>query len=142
MMLEKSKIWLSSVPKDVLFLLVSILAATGSFGLGMLAERAVAKHDNLEFTTIPVTGQLGAAASSAVEQQSKGIATGTPAAIEKAATVAPSGGKYVASKTGTRYYLPSCSSANRIKPENRVWFASKEEAEAAGLGPAANCPGL
>ncbi len=51
-------------------------------------------------------------------------------------------GKYVASKNGTKYYLPSCSGANRIKEENKVYFDSVEEAQAAGLEPAANCPGL
>ncbi len=49
---------------------------------------------------------------------------------------------YVASKTGTKYHLPWCSGARRIKEENKVWFATKEEAEAAGYTPAANCKGL
>jgi len=49
---------------------------------------------------------------------------------------------YMASKSGTRYYLPSCSGASRIKEENKVWFSSASEAEAAGYTPAANCPGL
>ncbi len=49
---------------------------------------------------------------------------------------------YVASKTGTKYHLPWCSGARRIKVENKVWFATKEEAEAAGYTPAANCKGL
>jgi hypothetical protein len=56
----------------------------------------------------------------------------------------PSGqrGQFVASKNGTRYYLPSCAAAKRIKEENRIWFASAEEAQRAGYLPAANCPGL
>lgn len=51
-------------------------------------------------------------------------------------------GQYVASKNGTKYYLPSCSGAKRIKEENKVYFSSKEEAEAQGLEPAKNCKGL
>ena len=51
-------------------------------------------------------------------------------------------GAYVASKNGTKYYLVSCSSANRIKQENKVYFGSIAEAQAAGYEPAANCPGL
>lgn len=51
-------------------------------------------------------------------------------------------GKYVASISGTKYHLPSCSGAKRIKEENKVWFNSKEEAEKAGYKPASNCPGL
>lgn len=54
----------------------------------------------------------------------------------------PGAGKYVASANGTKYYLPSCSGVSRIKEENKIWFESAEEAEAAGYAPAANCPGL
>jgi hypothetical protein len=51
-------------------------------------------------------------------------------------------GGYVASKSGTKYHLPWCSGAQRIKEENKVWFSTKESAEAAGYAPAANCPGI
>jgi len=51
-------------------------------------------------------------------------------------------GAFVASKNGTKYYLPTCSGANRIKKENRIWFTSIEEAKSQGYTPAANCPGL
>ncbi len=51
-------------------------------------------------------------------------------------------GLYVASKSGTKYYLPSCSGVSRIKDENKVWFATIGEAQAAGYTAAANCPGL
>lgn len=62
---------------------------------------------------------------------------------EPASAKAPAGkGQYVASKSGTKYYLPTCAGANRIKEENKVWFATAGEARAKGLEPAANCPGL
>lgn len=69
------------------------------------------------------------------------------AAVAAADKEAPSSakateGSYVASKNGTKYYLVSCSSANRIKEENKVYFGSAQEAAAAGYEPAANCPGL
>ncbi len=51
-------------------------------------------------------------------------------------------GGYVASKSGAKYHLPWCSGAQRIKEENKVWFATKEEAESAGYEPAANCKGI
>lgn len=51
-------------------------------------------------------------------------------------------GGYVASKNGTKYHLPWCSGAKRIKAENKVWFATKEEAEGAGYAPASNCKGI
>ena len=49
---------------------------------------------------------------------------------------------YVGSKSGSVYYLPSCKGATSIKEENKVWFVSASEAEAAGYKPAANCAGL
>lgn len=49
-------------------------------------------------------------------------------------------GKYIASKTGVKYHIPKCDWAKKIKKENRVWFDSKEEAEAKGLK-ACNCVG-
>jgi hypothetical protein len=49
-------------------------------------------------------------------------------------------GAYVASKSGTKYYSPSCPGAARIKEENKVWFMTVADAEAAGYTAAANCP--
>ena len=51
-------------------------------------------------------------------------------------------GLLVGSKNGTAYHLPACPGANRIKEENKIWFASREEAEKLGYKPASNCEGL
>lgn len=51
-------------------------------------------------------------------------------------------GNYVASRNGTKYHLPWCTGAKQIKEGNKVWFASKEDAEKAGYTPAANCKGI
>jgi len=51
-------------------------------------------------------------------------------------------GDYVASKNGSKYYLTTCSGANRIKEENKVWFDTVDEAKAEGYEPAKNCKGL
>lgn len=51
-------------------------------------------------------------------------------------------GDLVASKSGTRVYYIWCSGVNRIKPENRRYFATLEEALKEGYKPASNCPGL
>jgi hypothetical protein len=48
----------------------------------------------------------------------------------------------VASKTGTKYYLPWCSGASRIKDENLVRFATPEIARSAGYTPSATCKGI
>src|SRR3990167_172867 len=72
-------------------------------------------------------------------------ASGLPAAAPvpaSAKVVSAEEGNYVASKTGTRYYLPSCAGVSNIKEENRVYFVSVAQARAAGYTAAANCPGL
>jgi hypothetical protein len=51
-------------------------------------------------------------------------------------------GAVVASKSGTKYYLPSCTGVDRISGDNKVWFRSATDAAAAGYSPAANCDGL
>lgn len=51
-------------------------------------------------------------------------------------------GQVVASKFGTKYYLPTCAGAMRMSDMNKVWFASPELAAVAGYAPAANCKGL
>ena len=50
-------------------------------------------------------------------------------------------GKFVASKRGTVYHVVECSSAKKLKPENRVYFKSAEAAEKAGLKPCKRCIG-
>ncbi|MFA5998134.1 MAG: hypothetical protein WC814_01990 [Candidatus Paceibacterota bacterium] len=51
-------------------------------------------------------------------------------------------GPIVASKSGTKYYLPGCAGAERISEANKVWFASAAAAAAAGYAPAVNCKGF
>ena len=133
---ERGKGFMKRIPADVLIILVLILATTLAFGLGILAGKDMAKAqgkdgfwiEELPVEQVPSAGGPAAAISAVVKTE--------PAPVGK------SSGTYMASKNGTKYYLPSCSSSKRIKEENRIWFDTKEEAEAAGYGPAANCPGL
>jgi hypothetical protein len=60
----------------------------------------------------------------------------------EAPVISQAEGGYVASKNGTKYHLPWCGSAKQIKEENKIWFATKEEAERAGYTPASNCKGI
>jgi hypothetical protein len=63
-----------------------------------------------------------------------------PAAV--AATTPKDATTYVGSKNGETYQFPWCPGALRVKDENKVVFQSKQEAEAAGYRPAANCKGM
>lgn len=42
------------------------------------------------------------------------------------------GAGFVASVNGTKYYYPDCGDVSRIKEENKVWFATEQEAIRAG----------
>lgn len=144
-MRESSNKALGRVPQDVLLVAIVVLASTASFGLGILAGRDMAGKGKeagfwIEDASATTSARLPAAAVAAGESLTASapriplVPTGT--------VVTPATGKYVASKTGKKYYLPNCSGANRIKEANKVWFATVESAQAAGLTPAANCPGL
>ncbi len=69
------------------------------------------------------------------------VTTKPEAATENIETPLPST-YYVASKNGQVYHLPHCSGAKNISEANKITFTSKEEAEAAGYRPAANCKGI
>lgn len=46
---------------------------------------------------------------------------------------------FVASVSGKLYYPADCKAAQRIKEENRIWFATVAEAKLAGLTPSSQC---
>src|SRR4051812_24129597 len=69
-----------------------------------------------------------------------------PVAIREMAsdTVLPkisAGGQFEASKTGSVYYYPWCSGADKIAPGSQVWFGTEAAAQKAGYAPAKNCKG-
>ena len=121
---------------DLVIIIVIILVALISFGLGRLSS--------LRENKTPITIDPSTSFDSA-QDKSLGVKNLTNAAGEGTpATSATAQGEkiLVASKNGSKYYYQWCSGVSRIKEENKVWFASKEEAEKAGYTPAANCKGL
>lgn len=49
------------------------------------------------------------------------------------------GQNFVASKNGSRYYPVDCKSSSRIKPENKIYFNTADDAQRAGLSLASGC---
>ena len=41
-------------------------------------------------------------------------------------------GKYIASKSGSKFHAPKCDWAKKVKKSNAVWFITKEDAKKAG----------
>lgn len=121
------------IPKDVLVIAIVILAAGAGFGTGLLAGREGSQaKDQLWIENLPQE-EREPAPQAKVPVQAAAAVTAIPAATT---------GTYVAAKTGSVYYLPTCSGAKRIKEENKVWFQTKADAEAKGYQPAKSCPGL
>lgn len=46
---------------------------------------------------------------------------------------------FIGSKNSTKYHLPTCQWAKRIKPENTVCFKNEEEAKSRGYTPCGTC---
>ncbi len=133
--MEKLK---SFVADDTLYTAVLlILVAVASFGLG--------RQSVIEGEPIKTVENKGAIVLSQPTVATPTLAP-TPLPVTASGgteTEDPvSDGEVVASKSGTKYHLPTCSGAKTIKPENLITFASRAEAEAAGYTPAANCKGL
>ncbi len=133
---EWGKAQIARIPSHVAIVLILVLSSTAAFGLGVLAGRdagpSVGGEEGFWIEDrAPLTEPLGSR-----------VFPGALPAAALAPLTGTEGKGFVASKTGTKYYLPTCSGAGRIKEENKVWYATKEDAEASGLSPAANCKGL
>lgn len=117
--------------KPLLLPLNIILVATLSFGLGRWSKIEDSK------TPVLIHNPMGEGVARLPDGQASlaSVASLTTSTSQKTGTL-------VGSKNGTKYHYPWCSGAQRIKEENKIWFASKEEATAKGYTPAANCPGL
>jgi hypothetical protein len=125
---EKCKNLVRNVPRDVIIIAVLVLASSLSFGLGYLtgSDARAQEGSDISVERVPI------------ETSSHVSVTAVPLPAQTSSTT----GQVVASKNGTKYYLPGCAGANRISAANKVAFASVAAAKAAGYGPAANCKGL
>lgn len=103
---------------DVYIVFLIILIGFAGFGLGRLS---ILEENRTPVRVVYPQGEYEQLASTVISQEE---------------------GMLVASKGGSKYHYPWCSSALRIKESNKIWFTSKEEAEKAGYTPALNCKGL
>jgi len=129
----------AKVPKDVLVVAIVLLSSSAAFGLGYLTGQGSSAGSDFTVTEGPLTAEAAAADPHPSEAQ---ITAASTAAQAPAPAALPSGGQYVASKSGTKFYLPWCGGVKAIKEANKVWFATKAAAIAAGYAPAANCKGI
>lgn len=109
-------------------ILIIILVALGSFGLGRLSVKE-AEKEPLQILNRP---ELSEETSAAVGAVIKSEAGDENAALRTSSAV-------VASKNSDKYHFPWCPGAKQISEKNKITFSSAHEAEEAGYTKAANC---
>ena len=111
--------------KDILTVLIVILVGLASFELGGLSKGGNSSGIKIEY---PVGLNQEANVVSALENVS-----GTTAQAKVTSK------NFFASNRGTKYYSLGCSGGKTIKQENRIYFATREAAEAAGYELSSSC---
>ncbi|MBU0998706.1 hypothetical protein KKG24_00135 [Patescibacteria group bacterium] len=118
--MEKIKQFLENEKgKDLLTVIIVILVGLGSFELGRLSS----KENSFSGIKIEYPDQgINQAASPIITQNSNSV-----------------GKIFFASSKGSKYYTISCSAGKTIKQENRIYFTTGEEAQAAGYSLSSSC---
>lgn len=110
-----------------------------SFALGVATEFSVQNRGNEPVLQIPEKPlPLAYRYKSLVAKNPMDLVP----AVEAADTATESTGSsmaFVASKTGKTFYPAGCAGINRIKVENRIYFATEKEAEDKGLTRSVTC---
>ena len=126
---------------DMVLILIIVVSTVLSFVLGRMSiQGSVSKSLNTTIQGAVVTAGIDSLPE--INNQTQIRKTQTNVQKQMAIPSENIQGAYVASKSGTKYHLPWCGSAKQIKEENKIWFATKEEAEKAGYTPSANCKGI
>lgn len=99
----------------LLYLAVVVLVGVSSFGLGRIST----EEKNVDSKDIVIEDSVSIDNNTETD-----FSRETDLSTEK---------RYVASKNGKMYYSLGCSGAKRIKPENEVWFETREDAEKSGF---------
>jgi len=123
-MLDKLKTFLGT--DSHFYGLVLLLVSVAAFGMGRLSWSSV------------VSNQQPARIIFSSSTQPQSIVATDNSEVSETKPL----GQYVASKKGSKYHLPWCPGAKQMNEDNKIWFSTTKEAEAAGYTPAANCPGL
>jgi hypothetical protein len=117
-----------------------------SFGLGIITEYSIINQSNDPVIELPskptplafryktpapvnIYDTIPAENVSDDQSSSETIPSPSPDTVKQ----------FVGSKTGTKYYPPDCGGINRIKIENRVYFATEQEAQDKGYTRTTTC---
>jgi hypothetical protein len=121
--------------KDILIVIIVVLVGLGCFELGRLSKENSSGGVKIEYPNMPQDINQAANAISAVEFANT-ISSAQTSTITQNSN---SGKTFFASSKGTKYYTISCSAGKTIKQENRIYFTTGEEAQAAGYTLSSSC---
>jgi hypothetical protein len=125
--MEKIKHFLESEKgKNILIILVIILVGLGSFELGRMSVNKPLNDSKIDLIS-QEANVLKSTQNEVLEQkyEFKGVDL--------------NGKEYFASSRGTKYYPFGCSAGKSIKEENRIYFATEDEAIKAGYSKSSSC---
>ncbi len=125
--------------KDILIVIIVILVGLGSFELGRLSKSGSNAGIKIEYPdqNANVISSVESSSLLPVRNASHNDAGGQN---YKTSSKETSIGKTLfASKQGSKYYSLGCSAGKTIKQENRIYFATREEAEKAGYELSNSC---
>ena len=120
--------------QDLTLSIVVFAVALGAFGLGRMSKN---EHKIvIEGTVIPVQSSVLASGSL---PEGLSNASGELLASSVANASQTTGGAFLASKRGKKYYPRGCSAGKNIVEGNRIYFADTAEAEKAGYTQSTSC---
>lgn len=115
--MEKIKQFIKSEKgKDILIVIIVILVGLGSFELGRLSKESKNSGIKIEYPD-------------QIENQEANVIS----------SVKSSGKNFFASNRGSKYYPVGCAGGQNIVQENRIYFATGEEADRAGYELSSSC---
>jgi len=129
--LHKIKEWLISHQKNLLLLIGVLLVGGLAFESGFLRGKLSQSAEPMVIS-IPAAAELPST-TEAVQAGTGSPITGVESIVSKSGEK-QSGANcpLVGSRNSNLYHLTTCAVAKRIKPENKVCFTSKEDAEKRG----------
>ncbi len=131
-MYQKLKLFIANDLVFTSLLLFGVAIASFVLGRASVTEQGVFVPDTATLPAVVLQTAPTLPPATATRTETVGII----------ATSTTRSGDYVASKSGTKYHLVTCPGAKQIKEENKIFFVSTAEAEAAGYTKASNCPNL
>lgn len=97
-----------------------LLASASSFGLGRLSK-------------------TGGGEAVQIDYQAQSLVANTASAVSTPKVTSPSSKAFVASRKGKKYYPAGCAGAASLKEDNKVFFSTEAEVEAAGYSKSSGC---